>query len=216
MTVRKGIQEFRPDATDSRHPVIVAGSNAAPSRLLAKYGGDLSASIPVQAAIIENYSAVYSSHFSTYGSVPATMEHDPGCQSHIHVVWLDGLQLEMMHETESLGTNYRYGLLEDLSLRLDDGQQLDSCAGYLSLRGPLRVNGRPTRLNDFISKNSTFLSNSQADMQEFCRSVLAPEKPLREFVLENIRDPVLRRDRMDQLRQYAGHPSCPAAKTIKT
>lgn len=212
--MKNGILPFQMPTADKRTPVIVAGSNAAPSRLLDKYDGGSQTVIPVQHARLRDYSAVYSCHFSAYGSVPATMEQDLGSESQIHVVWLTADQLTIMHETESLGQNYRFAMLENISLDLDGGQRLDSCAAYLSLRGALRKDGSPVRLAEFETSGSRFNALTQEDMQNFCRSVLTPDIPLRRFVMENIEDPAVRRDRIAQLRHYGGVPSCPSARTL--
>ena len=215
MTVNAGIQPFKMIDTHNRAPVIVAGSNAAPSRLADKYRDCRQAAIPVQDALLHDYSPVYSCHFSAYGSVHATMEYDPGSHSRIHVVWLTAEQLDLMHETESLGENYRYAMLEKITLVLAGGQKLENCSAYLSLKGALLKDGRPVRLAAFETQGSNFQSLSQTEIQNYCCSVLAPQKSLQQFMMENIDDAAMRRDRINQLRHYAGEPSCPSARTVK-
>lgn len=214
MSVARGVQPFDMADISERTPVIVAGSNAAPSRLADKYAADQEAFIPVQNGLLRDFSPVYSCHFSAYGSVPATMTHDPGGQSHIHVVWLTESQLAIMHQTESLGQNYRFALLEDIELSLDGGPVLERCAAYLSLKGALHKDGEPIRLAELDSGKSRFTALNQTEIQNYCRALLDPKKNLERFVMENIDDPAVRRDRIAQLRHYGDAVSCPKATTL--
>lgn len=216
MTIGEGVQPFEMTDAHDRVPVIVAGSNAAPSRLADKYTHCRQTEVPVQEALLRDYSPVYSCHFSAYGSVPATMAYDPGSHSRIHVVWLTAGQLTIMHETESLGRNYRYAMLEDITLTLEGGQILESCSAYLSLKGALLKDDRPVRLADFKTQESRFTALNQTDIQDYCRSILEPQKSLQQFVMENIDNPAVRRDRIAQLRHYGGVLSCPSARTVKS
>jgi len=192
--------------TDGRHAVIASGSNAAPQQLAAKYrdhGHLLDQPIYVTRAILHDFDAVYSAHFSSYGSIPATLAHAPGAKSHLFVTWLTDRQLARMHETEAVGVNYDYTRLHGIELAMENGDSLDSAHAYLSRRGCLNRNGRPIPLVELTTQGRRWTPMSQCEVLDYARSLIAPDEAPEAFIEAGINSPALRKKRAGALAENA-------------
>ena len=113
-----------------RTPVLAYGANAAPERLRQKFAPIGQAVFPVLNARLHDFDVVHAAHISSYGAVPATIEHSPGTACDIAITWLDERELARMHETEFRRHTYLFGLLSNIRLEpdllpaIDTGEQL--------------------------------------------------------------------------------------------
>jgi len=177
------------------HRVIASGSNASPDRLVAKFKevpALLSNPISVTRAALQDYQAVYSAHFTAYGSIPATLAYVPKIKSDVFVTWLDDAQLAHMHKTESIGVNYHYTPLANIHLVLQTGDILNHAHAYLSAKGCLQKNGQTIALSQM----------SQTEVLRYAQSLIMPgQDDLDGFILSHIKSEQIRTDHTQKLRQ---------------
>jgi hypothetical protein len=138
-----------------RHPVLFYGSNAAPAQLARKYGASSADGVvPVVLGVVDGLDAVYSSHVSPYGAVPATLIASPGTSLSVHVGLLHDDQLGVLDQTEP---NYHRRTLSgrDYRASLAPGEALDSSTAYLSRHGALLLDGAPRRVAGVRAEGSS-------------------------------------------------------------
>lgn len=189
-----------------RHAVIASGSNASPLQLARKYQDHshlLDQPVYVTRAKLDGFDAVYSAHFSSYGSIPATLAHVPGAQSQVFVTWLTDAQLNRMHETEAVGVNYDFTRLHGIHLTIENGATLDTAHAYLSRRGCLNHDGQPVPLAELTTHGRTWAPMSQSEVLDYARSLIAPHKDPEAFIEAGIKSPALRAKRAEKLAQTA-------------
>ena len=193
---------------DERTPVLAYGSNAAPEQLARKYAdfGD-GVVIPVIKARLAGFDVVYSSHFTRYGSVPATLEASADTVAEIAVTFLTASQLALMHTTEGVGRGGAFGRLSGVGLEVDGLGQLDAAFAYLSRRGSLALNGAPLALSAVAARGRRFVAEPEAGMLALARDRVAPGRDLDAFILETIADEPLRRARSAILHRHAYPPA---------
>jgi len=192
--------------TDGRHAVIASGSNASPQQLARKYQNHshlLDQPVYVTRATLHDFDAVYSAHFSSYGSIPATLAHAPGVRSNVFVTWLTDAQLDRMHETEAVGVNYDYTRLHGINLKIENGDTLESAHAYLSRRGCLNRDGQPVPLAELNSQGRTWMPMSQSEVLDYARSLIEPQEEPDNFIKAGINSPALRTKRAKALSQTA-------------
>jgi len=192
--------------TDRRHAVIASGSNAAPDHLGKKFKNFdhlLDQPVYVTRATLHEFDAVYSAHFSHYGSIPATLAHAPGAQANVFVTWLTDAQLDRVHETEAVGTNYDFARLHDIHLAIEDGTILNAAHAYLSRRGCLSRDGRPVPLSSCQTDGRQWTAMSQCEVLNYARSLLAPDETKNDFIKAGIDSPALRAKRSNELTKSA-------------
>ncbi|MBL4692932.1 MAG: hypothetical protein JKY92_06340 [Magnetovibrio sp.] len=191
---------------DHLHGVIASGSNASPDQLEHKFKGHeqlLKYPIYVTRGQLHDFESVYSAHFTSYGSVPATLASAIGAITDVFVTWLNDDQLARMHETESIGVNYDYVQMPNIKLRLETGDLLQSAYAYLSKRGSLSQHGKPISLK----------AMSQEQVLRYAKSqVTSTTKSLDDFILALIKSPQTRAKYTRRLAQKA----CPMTKATNT
>lgn len=179
------------------HPVIASGSNASPDRLVEKFKDVpelLNNPIPVTRATLHDYKAVYSAHFTKYGSIPATLAHVPKIVSSVFVTWLDDDQLAHMHKTENVGVNYYYAHLKGIHLILESGDVFNTAYAYLSARGCLAKNNQTIALADM----------SQSEVLRYAQSLISPrDGDLEGFILSHIQSKHTRNQHTKKLMETA-------------
>ena len=201
---KKGLLDFDPALRETRTPVLAIGSNQSPARLAQKFGHDASHVIPVQRAELEDFDVVYSAHISRYGAVPAMLQHAPGARVTIAVTWLDDAQLEIMNESELSAANYSFALLENLVLRLDDGDEVERVHAYVSSRGHLSAGGGPPiGLAAIPCRGRRCRSMSTAEALEVVRERTAPETGADDFVIRLVSDDSFRHEVIRRLGEDA-------------
>ena len=181
---------FDPAGREDRTPVLAVGSNQSPHQLSRKFGD--SGEIPVQRARLRDFDIYYSAHITGYGSVPAMLQHAPGAQSTLSVNWLDDRQLDMMHDTELYAAKYRYATIEDISLKLDCGTQLDFVHLYVGVNGHLLHDGDAVALAAVPATGRRPKALNTAEMLEVVRERFSPGSDRDEFVLKLAEDPGFR------------------------
>jgi len=161
------------DVRDDRHVVLAYGSNSSTRALLRKFGGDLH--LPVLKGRLEGFDVVYSSHLSAYGSVPVTLHQAPGASIETFVTLVTDEQLVRLAETEF---NYAIRRLDGTRF-LGAEIEVEGPIAFVSRHGALGIEGAPVRLVDC----------DQPSMLERVRDHLAPDEPLEDFIVENVRNP---------------------------
>lgn len=169
------IERFDPVA-EGRVPVVASGSNGSPLRLKEKYGE--AGEIPVSFGTISDLVPVFAARITGYGSVPATLAVIEGERAGVHVTWLTEDQLEIMHETESVGRGYAYCRLDGFELDLGEHGRPDSAFAYIALHGAFAPDGRPMPLH----------AVSQHEAQAHAARLAAHEGELHDFVGRNLDD----------------------------
>lgn len=181
------------DRTD-RTPVLAAGSNQSHEQLARKYSvlpGHVE--IPIQRGLLDGFDSVYAAHLAGYGSVPSTFCPSPGTRVTTYVLWLDDVQLNRMHETES---NYTYDRLDGIRVEIDGaGEIMDTAFAYTAVVGCLSVDGAPVALAEIEAEGRVLRAMSQPEMLDHVRGRLDPDAQLDGFILAHIEDEALRRER---------------------
>ena len=202
---------FAPDdaaaafSIENRTPVLALGSNAAPRQLRRKFTGT-AGHIPVSRAVLFDHVIVYSAHFTRYGSLPATLYRHAGAIAFVAITWLDDRQLARMHETESLGVNYDYVLIEDCRLEHDPGLEMKDLpaslgiGAYVSRHGPLLHQDRPIRLAETASSGCPLPALTQPAALRFAQRRVAPDLAFEAFIERLVADEDFRRACSGKLR----------------
>lgn len=189
-----------------RHAVIASGSNASPDRLRNKYGPFphlLDAPIPVTRARLHEFDAVYSAHFSDYGSIPATLAHVPGAVADVFVTWLTDAQLDRMHDTEQMGVNYDYAKLTGIQLLCENDAGFTSAHAYISRKGCLNRGGWPIPLAATRAEGRQGVAMTQEEVLEYARMKLAPQEDYEDFIRRQIDCAITRAERTAALSKDA-------------
>ncbi len=200
-----------------RLPVIACGSNASPQQLIRKFSKIETDPIYVTQARLSDFVCCYSAHITSYGSIPATLASLQGSKTECHITWLTEAQLDHMHRTEAIGQNYRFSHLDKIDLRCLERGIITDAYAYISLHGNIISNEAPIIVSDIDEISSKGPSQlTQYSIQQKIRKELAPENTTEEFILTNIKEGDVRRDRTKKLRQHAQRFSYPFEKIILT
>ena len=170
-----------PPGLDGRTPVLAVGSNRSPEQLARKFAPLGAATLPVTRARLADFDSVYSAHFSSYGAIPATLQHAPGTTALLSVTWLTAPQLDRMHETEVATGNYAFGELSGIKLETA-GRVLGRVFAYVSRRGCLTDAGAPVALAEVAAEERCWPALAQEEMLERARHRLAPGHGLDHFL----------------------------------
>ncbi|NQV43983.1 MAG: hypothetical protein HQ501_03720 [Rhodospirillales bacterium] len=191
------------DDLDGRRPVLAVGSNMSPQQLARKFPPPEGGTIPVTKIRLLHFDTVYSTHFTGYGSIPATLHPSPDTEVMLFVTWLDAAQERHMHTTEIAGENYHFCRLDNIQARVENGPDLDHLYFYQSSRGALPVDGNPVPLAEVEASNRRWVARSQDEIQEYARQELAPHLDFAAFIEDNIENDQNRQQRTDALHVTA-------------
>lgn len=180
------VAPFDPAARRSRTPVLAVGSNQSPEQLTRKFGE--TGEIPVQRAQLADFDIFYSAHITTYGAVPAMLQHAPGTSVNLSVTWLDERQLELMHETEIRAGNYWYGAIGEIDLALDCGIGLREANLYVGVHGQLMHEGQAIAVAAIRAERRRPRALTTADVLEIVRERVSPSDGADEFVIKLVDD----------------------------
>jgi len=190
-----------------RKPVLAVGSNMSPLQLARKFPGAEGGVIPVTRVHLRDFDSVYSTHFTSYGAIPATLHPSPGTTVTLFITWLNAEQEERMHETEVPSENYSFCRLDNVEMEIEGGPPgiggLDYVYFYLSSRGAAAIDGEPVPLAEIPARDRRWRARGQAEIQEHARGMMAPEVVLDDFIGQNIADAETRRQRTDALHRTA-------------
>ena len=205
-----------------RTPVLAYGANAAPERLRRKFVPFGQAVFPVLQARLHDFDVVHADHISSYGAVPATIEHSAGTVCHIAITCLDDRQLARMHETEFRRHTYLFGLLSNVRLEPDLLPAMDRVNSYVGGFGHIAPEGEPLALAAIRAEGRRFRTCSQTEALETIQAMLGVPGPLDAFIQEAIDDDAVRQARTESLRAQAQPfsfedfaPVAPEAREIK-
>jgi hypothetical protein len=169
--------------------VVAAGSNASPQQLLRKYRDTETRNLLCLRRRVHGVASVYSAHFASYGAIAACLHPVPEATGSLVLNLLDREALARMHETESLGVNYRFARLSHARIEPDDDAAKVALYGYHSLHGPLRCDeGHPVRLGAFAAGRSDMVSLHHHDVLRHVARRLAPGIALETVLAEIVRD----------------------------
>ncbi|MCW7080290.1 MAG: hypothetical protein OCU16_04250 [Candidatus Methanospirare jalkutatii] len=179
-------------------PVLAYGSNASFMQLQEKFSNfNDHVVIPVIKAYLFDFDVVYSAHYSPYGSIPATLQYSPKTVVKTFVAYLTKPQLDHLHETEK---NYCFGKLFNIQLVLENNAVLREIFAYLSLHNCLYINGTHIALSAINAKNRIFPQMNEVEVLTLVRDIIEKDKDLDTFILENIRNPKIREERIKKLK----------------
>lgn len=182
---------------EARAPVIALGSNRSPEQLARKYrrlyrDAGTPVTIPVEHALLAGFDVVYAAHFSSYGSITATIHPSPGTRVEVSLGWLTAPQLAIMHETEG---GYHYVALEGIGLETASGHRRTSAFVYVGRNGALAADGQAIAVAEAGAEGRCYRALSQSEVQSLVRARLAPEMSDDTFIRGTIEDSALRRRR---------------------
>ena len=187
-----------------RTAVLAYGANAAPTRLERKFASQTPGAVfPVIEARLHDFDIVYASHFSSYGSLPATPISSPGTAVQVAVIYLDGNQLVRMHETELSRQSYVFGRLNCVRLVLDEIGSLDSVYSYWTRHGSFNVGCSPLALAALSAEGRRFEAVAQDAAQRLARDYLAPGCDLNKFIAETASELAICQERSRALSEGA-------------
>jgi hypothetical protein len=167
-----------------RRAVLAYGSNASPAGLGWKFPDQRRAVVPLIRGSLRDLDVVYSSHIAVYGSVPATLQGSPGTEVETFVALLSDAQLELVSEWE---INARYQTL-DVELALELGAPLAAVGAFVSRHGCLTAAGAEVAVAEVPARGRRFAAMTQPQAIEHVRAAVAPEVPVDDFILGNVRD----------------------------
>lgn len=176
-----------------RLPVVASGSNAAPDRLLAKFGHD-GGEIPVTRAVLHHYTVVFAGHFTRYGAIPATLAPYPKAATHVWITWLTTSQLEIMHRSEGVVgcrevvQRYDYVELDGLELHPECSPAIGRAGAYLARR-MLAPEGHPVRFAEVSSRDCSLKAWSQRLALRLAHRLLDPNATFSTFMSRVLSDP---------------------------
>lgn len=191
------------EGLEGRNPILAVGSNLSPQQLGRKFPGTGDSVIPVTKIHLRHFDSVYSTHFSSYGSIPATLFPVQGTEVSLFINWLNPAQESRMHTTEIASENYRFCRLNNIECTIDNGPTLDHLYVYLSSRGALSINGSPVPLSAIKAQDRRWAALDQMGIQDHARAAMAPDQNVDDFIHANISNPDLRRQRTDLLNREA-------------
>ena len=145
-------------------PILAIGSNRAPSQLLRKFG--TKEIVAVTPAIVRNCDVIYASIISYYGAIPATLWPKKGSEIKLSIIWLNNVQLEIMHVSEAVGKAYDFVEFKDGFVDRKSLFYLDSKVyGYVSRSGALNfgLNKSEIRALSAIKAKKRYLKSVNQD-----------------------------------------------------
>jgi len=192
-----------------RTAVLSVGSNRAPVQLNRKFGDQ--AEVPVTPVTVHDCDVVHVANLAPYGAVPCSAFPCPGTAVDLNIAWLTASQLDIMHQTESLGV--AYGWVEwDLSgIEHRFSSPLDHLFGYAALTGAMSDAGQgPFGLPRIPARNRQFTAKSQHQMQDmihrrFCTSGVS----LEDWITQLQTRPDLRESIAEAMRKDGLMPDTP-------
>jgi hypothetical protein len=170
---------------EGRRALLAYGANASPEALTRKLAHLPARPIPVLRIALRGWDVVYSAHITRYGSVPAAVVPSPGTVASVHLVFPDDEQMEAIAATE--GRNYRLERLTEFGAELEiDGEAVAEVDAFISVHGPLLVDGAPVALAAIPARDRAFPELTTPAMIARVRAAIAPELSLPEFVLHHV------------------------------
>ncbi|HEX8066762.1 MAG TPA: hypothetical protein VF520_09575 [Thermoleophilaceae bacterium] len=184
-------------------PVLSYGANASPAELSRKLAAHApGVVVPLVLTAVHDIDVVYSAHVSPSGGVGAAIQRSPGTVVEMAVAYLGPELLATIDATE---VNYDRRPLPDLRPPLPGpgpgpGPGVEA---YLTKHGCLVLDGDNVALAAVEAEGRRLPALRTLDAVEAVRALIAPDRTLEEFVVENRTDPELARERTAVLRAGA-------------
>jgi hypothetical protein len=172
-------------ATAARTPVFGYSSNASPDALAHKFALLSHVAIPVIRCRVADWDAVYSCHFSR-GYVPGAIHPSPGAELSGTISWLTDEELELMHASERLGTNYELRPLTGAVATFETGETRAEPLAYHTLHGELRIDDLPVAVGGTVAGNRRFGSLTEVELLELVHGRIAPDQSLDQMIASAI------------------------------
>ena len=169
----------------------------------AKFAPIGQAVFPVLHARLHDFDVVHAAHISSYGAVPATIEHSPSTVCDIAITFLDERELARMHETEFRRHTYLFGQLNNVRLEPDLLPAMDTVSSYVGGFGHIAPEGEPLALAAIRAEGRRFRTCSQTEALRTIQAMLGATGPLDSFIQEAIDHDAVRRHRTALLRAQA-------------
>jgi hypothetical protein len=167
---------------EGRRALLAYGANASPEALTRKLAHLPPEPIAVLRVALSGWDVVYSAHITRYGSVPAAVVASPGTVASVHLVFPSDAQLEALAASE--GENYRLERLVDFAAEFEvGGEGPAEIDAFLSVHGPLFVDGAPVALAAIPARDRAFAALTTPEMIDRVRASLTPDLTVSEFVL---------------------------------
>lgn len=192
-----GIEEFQANQTENRTPVLAFGSNKAPSQLKRKFGYHQDNLIPVEMARLHDFDVVFAAHVTSYGAIPAMLQHCPGVIVDIAITWLTDDQLMIMHKSELYAGNYSFAQLENLTIEREHGPSFGTAYAYIGERGHYihdKFKGDAISIANIPARNRKWKSSTTSNLLSFLHQDSGALMTEDEFILRLVRDVKYRRD----------------------
>jgi len=198
----------------NRTAVLSVGSNRAPAQLFRKFG--VHAEVPVTPVTVDGCDIVHVANLAPYGAVPCTAFPCAGTLVRLNIAWLDSVQLEIMHETESLGVAYEWVEWDRACLSGDGFRLPDRVFGYAALSGGLASGDEgPFALTRIPQTGRRFAPRTQQQMQQFIHSRFCDGPDTLDQWIERLQtDAELREKVRLGLAAQSIHPSNPPWRAV--
>ena len=200
------------DGLETTELLLAYGSNASVAGLSRKLAAGLDGTVvPVARASLADFDVVYSAHLTSYGAVPATLQHSPGATTTVHVLVATPAHCRLLRATEP---NYVLAALSEIDLRLERGSTLSDVTAVVSRHGALLLDGTEVAVAAVPTRHRQLPALSQTEVLEAVRDRVAPGADLDEFILENVRDAATAGRRTAVLRATARPLAWPAWRAL--
>jgi hypothetical protein len=193
-----------------RTAVLASGSNRSHEQLARKFGDDPEG-VATERAWLADFDVVYAAHITRYGSIPTTLQHVPGMRVHLAINWLTDDQLAAMHATEG---NYDFVLLERIALKTEAGPALEAAHAYVARNGHILHEAAPIGSREAAAENRPHTAMDQTQAQAHVHARLGGDIAPDDFVLQNIEDERLRRERSERLGDPAARFAWPHSRKL--
>lgn len=192
-----------------RTAVLSVGSNRAPVQLNRKFGDR--AELPVTPVTVHDCDVVHVANLAPYGAVPCTAFPSAGTSVDLNIAWLTGVQLSLMHETESLGVAYEWVEWDRSSVDHKFDCPLPHLFGYAAMAGAMSDTGKgPFGLSRIPVRNRQFETKTQDQMQKMIyQSFCSDDISVEDWISRLQTDDGLRNMVADALQDSGLHPDTP-------
>ena len=190
-------------------PIIAYGSNQSIAQLASKFPKNVPIlGLPVE---IQDFDVVRSAHFTTYGTIPATIIPSFGCSCKVFLTLMPQKQLTKMHRSELEGENYQF--VEFPKNRLISPYTCQQVWVYTSMHGTLNLDGTPIAFKEIKANNRILPQITQPDLMQQIHKKLFPNLAFEQWIADIIKDKALRNG-MSKALQSLTEP-CRAPNFIK-
>ena len=201
---------------DKRIPILSVGSNRSPYQLKRKFS--LNQNICVTPATLYDSDVVYAASLSAYGSIPATQWPCEGAKVDLNVLWLNEIQLNIMHLSEALGVAYNFVKLKLGTVKIKEFEWKKEIYGYMSVPGAFSFNdNKPKRLLGINAQNSNLKGIYESEALIYLKNYLdVNDKNLSKWLRDVINDKIYRLGIHKILESKAIKPQNPNCEILET